>query len=294
MFPTNPSFLTKPPPPVQDDSAVEVTSKRLPHLTWKLILQFLIFPIGTLLHYTFKYTQLYMFPITIFTFWHILPFYWIATPFIWNPIQSMIGIACSIGLVGLMCWKSKTMVVSIEAVQGRKDMMYGIVFMIVSLWAVLIATLGVKLCPKYSMMWFLLELISTTFFTYGYSKIDNQYFDFVIHVSMNWASMFVWLNIAVSAIIHASLFAGVSELVQWRMSPMIGICCACLILSSFLLSLDFIRIFFPPGFYQFHMPVETKEEYEENIKEGLYWTRFENGKTVKAKRPVPQATTKLI
>ncbi|CAL2052131.1 unnamed protein product [Caenorhabditis brenneri] len=127
-------------------------------------------------------------------------------------------------------------------------------------------------------MWFLLGLIFTTFFTYVYCKIDDQYYDFVIHVSMNWASMFVWLNIAVSAIVHASLFAGVSELVQWRMSPMIGICCACLILSSFFLSLDFIRIFFPPGFYQFHMPVETKEEFEENMKEGLYWTRFENGK----------------
>ncbi|CAL2052127.1 unnamed protein product [Caenorhabditis brenneri] len=41
-------------------------------------------------------------------------------------------------------------------------------------------------------------------------------------------------------------------------------------LSSFFLSLDFIRIFFPPGFYQFHMPGETKEEYEVNMKEGLY------------------------
>ncbi|CAL2028178.1 unnamed protein product [Caenorhabditis brenneri] len=251
--------------PIRESSPTTESNSK----TWKTILFYILLPIVSLLHYHFRYTELYNFPITNFTFWHILPFHLFCMAFHWDPISVLVLTLYAVISVGLIHWKFSRFIGLTS--QNPFRIKHGILYMMGALHAFCISGFGLALVPELSWIWLFVELIATPILVYGYFMVDNRFVRFHVSLPMDFCgNRALLIDIACSAVIHLVLFGVMVATTVAKSVPILYFYCAALLLSSFLLSIDYSRIR-QEKIFKFQCHSDSKEEYEESLKRGFSW-----------------------
>ncbi|EGT31348.1 hypothetical protein CAEBREN_21312 [Caenorhabditis brenneri] len=252
--------------PIRESSpTTESTAKT----SWKTILFYIIFPIVSLLHFHFRYTELYNFPITNYTFWHILPFHLLCMVFYWDPISVLVVTLYAVISVGLIHWKFSRFIGLTS--QNPFRIKHGILYMMGALHAFCTSAFGLALIPDLSWIWLFIELIATPILVYGYFMVDNRFVRFHVSLLMDFRGNRALLTeIAIFAVLHLVLFGVMVATTVGRSIAIPWIYCTSLLLSSFLLSIDYSRIR-QEKIFKFQCHSDSKKEYEESLQRGFSW-----------------------